>query len=887
MSTVKLTIDGREVEVVPGTTIYEAANKLGVSIPAFCYDPGLAVHAACRICVVEVEKARALVASCAAPAVPGMVVRTSSERVVRARRSNLKLILANHPLDCLTCEKTGECKLQDYCYLYEVDNTDYFGERHDFSLDLSNPFFERDLNKCILCGKCVRRCHEINGVGAIDYIKRGFDTKVATAFDESLEDSPCVFCGMCVDICPVGALTARMSARKGRPWELKTVKTVCPHCATGCGIELHVKDEQVVKVSADFGSQVSRGEICARGHFGCDFVNGEQRITSPLIKNKGIFVEASWDEALDLIARRFNEIKTESGADAIAGIASASVTNEEAYVFQKFMRTLGTNNIDCYSYPEGESLVMAALVAAFGSGGRGAMNSTEEIDGADLLLVFGADLVESHPVISYRIKMAKNKGTKLIVVDPRSVGLADVADLHLHIKPGVNTALLNGFLNLIIEEELVDDDFISKHTEGFGLLKETVAKYTAEYVSEITGITVADLQASARLYAGAKNALILYNMSSVSGQGKQGAGGITFAASNLAMATGNIGRASAGVNFLRGQCNSQGVSDMGLLPDVYPGYREVTDHSVREVFSRAWGAKLSDKPGLTVAEMFADARKGKVRAMYVMGVNSAFDEPSNDHLVESLKNLDFLVVQDIFLTETAQYADLVLPSASFAEKEGTFTNTECRVQRVRQAINPSCGIRSYLNAITDLAERFGFNWEHSCPQEIMEEVTALVPGYAGISYELLEEQCSQWSCFSGVRSGAKSSHENLLACSKGVFTPVEYKKADKLPKIPDKRFPLLLITGSNLFHGYASAMSRYSAAFSNYCPPALLQINTEDAAALGIKNSEIVNLSSRHAAIQTEVEIVETLPPGVVFLPFHKAKVFGGEICAVRIRKIV
>ncbi|MGI6097740.1 MAG: formate dehydrogenase subunit alpha [Dethiobacteria bacterium] len=894
MSTVKLTIDGQEIEVASGTTILEATQELGIEIPTFCHDPELSVHGACRICVVEVEKARTLVAACAAPVAPGMVVHTSSERVLKARRTNLKLILANHPLDCMICEKMGECKLQEYCYLYGIEGTDYAGEKHDYPLDQSNPFIIRDLNKCILCGKCVRKCHEVNGAGAIDYTERGFNSKIAPAFDDPLENSSCVFCGMCIDVCPVGALIPKESVRKGRPWEVQKVKTICPYCGIGCGIELQVKDDKIIGSRPNFKNPVNKGQICVKGHFGLGFVESKERLSRPLIKRKGVFVEAEWDEALDYVAERFKEVKAQSGAEALAGLSSARVTNEENYIFQKLLRMLGTNSIDnCARLCHAPTA--AGLATVFGSGAM--TNSIEEIENADALLVIGSNITETHPVIGYRVRKAKDNGAKIIVVDSCFIGLAESADVYLSLKPGTNIALLNGLLHVIIEEGLVDEAFIRERTEGFEEVKQVVARYNPEYVAGITGIDAEDIRQAARLYAGAEKASILYTM------------GITqctsstdtvLAIANLAMATGNVGRAFAGVNPLHGQNNVQGACDMGALPNVFTGYQEITEAKIREKFSNAWGVELNEQPGLTAPEIFEAAAKEQIRALYIMGENPVLSDPHNEHLLEALKNLEFLVVQDLFLTETAQYADVVLPAASFAEKEGTFTNTERRVQRIRQAVTPRGCSRPDWQILLDLAKRLGFDWNYSGPEAIMEEIASLTPSYAGISYARLEEGGLQWPCPDTSHPGTKFLHEGQFACGKGVFIPVEHKE---LAEQPDKEFPFLLANGRNIFHYHTGTMSRRVEGLDMHCPEDLVQINPVDAGKLELKDGDEVRVTSRHGSVRTKVQLTEIVPEGVAVMTFHhrkaavttltnntlvsNSKLPGLKACAIRIQKVL
>ncbi|PKM83875.1 MAG: formate dehydrogenase subunit alpha [Firmicutes bacterium HGW-Firmicutes-13] len=893
MNKINLTINGKQVEALAGMTILEAAESAGIEIPTFCHDPQLVGAGACRICVVEVENARNLPASCVTPAADGMVVHTESERVIKARKTNISLLLASHPLDCLTCEKTGNCKLQDYAYKYEVERSEYAGEIKNFPVEDSNPFFERDMNKCILCGKCARICFEVNGSGAVDYTYRGFASIISPAFGEPLENSSCVFCGMCVDICPVGALTPKISKQKGRPWEIEKIKTTCPYCGTGCSFYLHVKDDRVIGVSPDYKSPVNKGNLCVKGRFGWDFIHSPERLTSPLIKKDGRFVKTTWDEALSLITSRMKETIAKYGAESLAGLSSARCTNEENYLFQKLLRIMGTNNIDhCARLCHAPTV--AGLAAAFGSGAM--TNSISEIEDSHCLLVTGSNTTETHPVISYRIWRAKNKGARLIVADPRRIGLAEAADIFLQHRPGTDVALFNGLLHVIIKENKIDNDYINNRTEGFEEVKKTVEKYTPKYVEKITGVPAKLIIDAALMYAEAETASILYTMGIT--QHTSGTNNVMSIA-NLAMAAGNLGKMSAGVNPLRGQNNVQGACDMGALPNVVTGYQRVDDASTRERFNKFWDTTLNSTPGLTVTEMFDAAEKGNIKFMYIMGENPMLSDADTNHVEKALKELDFLVVQDIFLTETAELADVVLPASSFAEKDGTFTNTERRVQRIRKAVSCPGESKPDWKIITEIADRLELNWGYNAPEEIMEEISDLTPSYRGINYLRIENEGLQWPCPSQSHPGTPCLHTENFVRGPGKFHAVENEPP---AENPDEEYPFTLTTGRMLYHYHTGTMTRRTTGLEEFKPEDFLKINPADAEKLDITRGEKVRVASRRGEIETSVEITDIVPQGVVFMTFHfrenpvnrltnsaidpTAKIPELKVCAVRLDKM-
>ncbi|HAW50220.1 TPA: formate dehydrogenase subunit alpha [bacterium] len=864
---VEIIIDGKTIKVKEGITILQAAESVGIKIPHLCYHKSLSPMSSCRICLVEVEGARTLVASCSYLVSEGMKVKTDTERVLNARRLAIDLLLSNHPQDCLTCEKNGACKLQEYAYELGITSTSFEGEKTQYPPDTSNPFIERDYSKCILCGRCVKICEEIQVLSITDFANRGFETKISTFYDSPLQETDCTFCGQCVAVCPVGALTEKVRRFKAREWELKKVTTICSYCGCGCTFDLNVKDNEVIKVTSTEGG-INGLALCVKGRFGFDFINNPARLKTPLIrqntKNKSHeaeFKEVSWEEALSLVAERFKEIKDKYGPDKIAGIASARCTSEENYLFQKFMRAvIGTNNVDhcarlCHA------ATVAGLATAFGSGAM--TNSIDEIKYADCILVTGSNTTECHPIISLKIKQAVKNGAKLIVADPRRIELVEWADVYLRFKSGTDVAWLNGMMNVIINENLLDEKFIEERCEGFDEFKAAVMEYSPEKTEEITGIPANDLIKAARIYATAEKASIIYSMGIT--QHTNGTNNV-FSIANLAMLTGNIGRESTGVNPLRGQNNVQGACDMGALPIFFPGYQKVTDLQVRTKFEEAWGVKLSEVPGFTMMQMLNEAGK-EIKAMYIMGENLMLSVPDLIQAEKALKALDFLVVQDIFLTETAKLADVILPAVSFAEKNGTFTNTERRVQLVRQAINPIGQSRTDSAIIIDLANIMGYKMHYDDAKSIMEEIAKLTPSYGGISYERLEREGGlQWPCPDPTHPGTKFLHKDKFTGGKGKFHPVKYRPP---AEEPDEEYPFRLTTGRMLYHYHGCSMTRRSKGLDEICKEGYIEINPQDATSLGINDGDLIVVSSRRGSIKIKAKITDKVTQKEVFIPFH------------------
>jgi len=891
VSDVTLNVDGRTVTVPEGATVLEAARSAGIYVPTLCHDDDLEPYGACRMCIVEIEGMKGLPTACTTRAADGMVVRTDTDEVNRVRRTICEMLIADHPADCLTCSSNQRCELQKVASYLGVTQQRMEKTLAEPVLDESNPFFTRDLSKCILCGRCVRACRELRAVGAIEIIGRGYESHVGTFEDRPIQESVCESCGECVDRCPVGALSVKKEALP----PTREVKTTCPYCGCGCGLVLGVRGGRIVRVGGDREHPVNRGSLCVKGRFGLDFVHSPDRLTRPLIRRGGRLEEAGWDEALDLVARRLGEIKREHGPDALAGLSSAKCTNEENYLFQKLVRAaFGTNNVDHCARLCHASTV-AGLARAFGSGAM--TNSIDELEHADCILVTGSNTTEAHPIIALRIKAAVERhGAHLILADPRRIDLVRFARVHMRQRSGTDVALFNAMMNVILAEGLAHEEFIAARTEGFEELRAVVETCTPEWAEAITGVPAEQIRTAARLYGGAERASIVYSMGIT--QHTTGTDNVLSLA-NLAMLTGNVGRASTGVNPLRGQNNVQGACDLGALPNVYPGYQRVDDPEVRAKFEKAWNVSLPAAPGLTVVEIVNAAAEGRVRGLHIMGENPMLSDPNVNHVREALEKLDFLCVQDIFLSETARLADVVLPAASFAEKDGTYTNTERRVQRVRKAVESPGDARGDDWIICELATRMGYPMSYGGPAEVMAEIASLTPIYGGISLERIEQVGLQWPCRDGDHPGTAFLHGGQFTRGRGVFHAVPFREAAELP---DDEYPYLLTTGRLLYHFHTGTLSRRTAGLEELCPPAPFEIHPEDAAREGIADGQIVEVASRRGTVRARAVLTERSRRGTVFMPFHfheaaanvltndaldpVAKIPEYKVCAVRLRAV-
>ncbi len=890
MATCTFTIDGLEITADSGKNILDAALENGIYIPHLCHHPDLIPAGVCRLCMVEIGGRT--VVSCKTPVADGLDVLTESSAVAKVRRVELELLLADHTPVCHECAADGDCELQRVAAYIGVEEDRLKRIRHfeqKYPIDTSNPFFDIDHAKCILCGICVRTCDEIVGVNAIDFLYRGYDTKIGTFLDNPIKESVCVSCGECVSRCPTGALMPKHFRRPARE-----VITVCPYCGVGCVFHMGVRGNEIVSVRAQRGNIVNKGNLCVKGRYGYEFVGHPERLKTPLIRKNGELVESAWDEALDLIAEKFTKYRE----GEFATLSSAKCTNEDNYVIQKFTRAVqGTNNVDhCARLCHAPTV--AGLAQSFGSGAM--TNSIDEISGAACIFAIGTNTTEAHPVISLRMKEAVRNGAKLIVANPKKIELCRHADIFIQHKPGTDVALMMGMMRLIVEENLHDPAFIEGRCENFEEFNASLDEYTPEFVSGITGVPWEKIAEAARWYASLKPASIFFAMGIT--QHTHGTDNV-LATSNLALLTGNVGKDSSGVNPLRGQNNVQGACDLGALPNVYPGYQKVVDPEVQEKFEKAWGVTVDKNVGLTHTEIFDAIHMGTVKALYMVGENPILSEANACHVEESIKRLEFFVSQDIFITESGKFADVILPAASFAEKNGTFTNTERRVQRVRKAVNPPGEALTDWEITSRIARRMGAKgFEFSSAEEIMQEIASLTPSYAGMSYERLEHGGLQWPCPSAHHPGTKYLHKEKFATpsGKGKFFPLTYRESAELP---DNDYPLMLTTDRSLYHFHTSTMSRRVEGLEILNGEERLRINTADAEKFGLNDAEWVHVLSRRGKIKVRTKVADIHPAGVVSLTFHfhesptnrltnnaidpVAKIPETKVCAVRVEKTV
>lgn len=863
--TVTLSIDNQEVTVSKGTTILEAAKGLGVEIPTLCHLKELAPDGSCRMCVVEVEGGRrgGLTTACTAHCQEDMVVSTHSEKVADSRRFILDLLLSNHKLECFSCGKNGDCQLQQYALDYGIDATSFTeGKRMPcHQEDTSNPFFSYDPEKCIMCRRCARVCQLRQGRDVLSIANRGFETKMMPSYGQAFDQSICESCGNCVSFCPTGALTAK-DTKEYRKWETQKIPTTCPHCGTGCQMNLLVKNNRLVGVEPLDGP-ANKNLLCVKGKFASyKFVGSGDRLTEPLIKRNGIFEPASWEEALTLVSSKFNEIKAENGPDALAGFSCSRATNEDNYVFQKMVRAaFGTNNVDnCARVCHSASVHGLAQTLGSGAMTNPIADITEDVD---MILLVGSNPEEAHPVIGAQIRQAIQRGTQVVVVDPRKINLVKDSALHLQVQAGTNVAFANGMMHVILKEGLADRHFIEERTEGFSDLEKMVADYTPEKVAEICHIHPEDLIQAARMYAKAEKAPIIYCLGVT--EHSTGTEGV-MSMSNLAMLVGKVGKPGCGVNPLRGQNNVQGACDMGCMPYDFPGYQKVNNPEVIDKFEKAWHVPLNRNTGLTSTKVLPAATAGNVKGLYIFGEDPIVTDPDTGHVRQALESLDFLVVQELFMTETAAYADVVLPGISYAEKDGTFTNTERRVQRVRKAVEPRGQAREDYEIFCEVMTRMGYPCAYESAKEIMKEISAVTPSFGGINYERLEKESLQWPCRSLTDPGTPIMHVGSFARGQGLFKAIPYKQAQELP---DEEYPYLMSTGRMLYHYNTRAMTGRTEGINQIANHSYIEINAVDAQALGIQEGEKVEVHSRRGKIETYAAVGNRVFPQEVFMTFH------------------
>ncbi|OZB62035.1 MAG: formate dehydrogenase subunit alpha [Lysobacterales bacterium 14-68-21] len=881
--TVSLEIDGRAIAVPEGTSVMRAASLAGIAIPKLCATEMLDAFGSCRLCLVEIEGRRGYPASCTTPVTEGMKVATQTPKLAEIRRGVMELYISDHPLDCLTCPANGHCELQDMAGVvglrevrYGYDGANHvYAKQSDGSAnplfvakDTSTPYFTFDPSKCIVCSRCVRACDEVQGTFALTIQGRGFDSKVSPSQDEAFLDSECVSCGACVQACPTATLSENSLIERGQAEH--SVTTTCAYCGVGCSFRAEMKGEEIVRMVPNVEGQANHGHSCVKGRFAIGYATHPDRITTPMIRAKisDPWQAVSWDEAIAHVASEFKRIQGQYGKHAVGGITSSRCTNEETYLVQKLVRAgFGNNNVDtcarvCHS-PTGYGL-KSTLGESAGT------QDFDSIEQTDVVLVIGANPTDAHPVFGSKMKQRLRQGAKLIVIDPRRIDLVRSphikADYHLKLKPGTNVAVLNTLAHVIVTEGLVKDDFVAARCEpeAFQHWKDFVSqdKYSPEAMEATTGVPAALVRGAARLYATGGNGAIYYGLGVTEhAQGSTAVMGIA----NLAMATGNIGREGVGVNPLRGQNNVQGSCDMGSFPHEFPGYRHVSDTATRQLFEKAWGVPLLDEPGLRIPNMFEAALDGSFKGLYVEGEDIAQSDPDTQHVTAALSAMECVVVQDLFLNETAKYAHVFLPGSSFLEKDGTFTNAERRISLVRKVMKPQSGYADW--EITQLiAQAMGYPMHYTHPSEIMDEIAALTPTFHGVSFEKIDRLGSvQWPCNEEHPEGTPVMHVDEFVRGKGRFMLTEYVPTRE--KV-NAEHPLILTTGRILSQYNVGAQTRRTAN-SMWHEEDRLEIHPHDAEERGIKDGDWVGISSRSGETVLRAKVADRMQPGVVYTTFH------------------
>ena len=868
---VTVEIDGVSITVPEGTSIMRAAAMVGNRIPKLCATSTLKAFGSCRLCLVEIDGRKGYPASCTTTVAPGMKVRTQSEKLTQLRENVLELYVSDHPLDCDTCPGNGHCELQDMADAHGITTSRYdIGGRvhRDTPKDISNPYFAFDPDLCIVCSRCVRACDEVQGTFALTIDGRGFDSKVAASQNEPFLASECVSCGACVEACPTAALSEKSLIALGRPES--TVTTTCGYCGVGCSFKAEVKGETVVRMVPNREGHANRGHACVKGRFAYGYATHGDRIVKPMIRKKisEPWREVTWEEAIGYAASEFKRIQAKYGKYAVGGITSSRCTNEETFLVQKLVRAaFGNNNVDtcarvCHS-PTGYGLKHTLGESA------GTQEFTSVMK-SDVIVVIGANPTEAHPVFGSQLKRRLRQGAKLIVIDPREIELVRAphigADYHLQLRPGTNVAIVNALAHVVVTEGLTKDEYIESRCEvdSYRRWKAFVAdpKNSPEAVEEITGVPASLVRGAARLFATGGNGAIYYGLGVTEhSQGTTMVMGIA----NLAMATGNLGREGVGVNPLRGQNNVQGSCDMGSFPHEYSGYRHVSDEAVRAQFESSWGVALEPEPGLRIPNMFEAALDGSFRALYIQGEDMAQSDPNTQHVISALSAMECVIVQDLFLNETAKYAHIFLPGSSFLEKDGTFTNAERRISRTRKIMEPLGGYQDWEVTVM-LSNALGYPMNYSHPSEIMDEIARLTPTFTGVSYEKLDRLGSiQWPCNADAPDGTPTMHVNEFVRGKGKFYVTEYVPTEERTS---SRFPLLLTTGRILSQYNVGAQTRRTHNVLWHSEDRL-EIHPHDANVRGIADGDWVGIASRAGDTVMRAEVTERVQPGVVYTTFH------------------
>jgi len=867
---VRVEVDGVEVEVPPGTSVMRACVEAGMAVPKLCATDSLEAFGSCRMCVVEIDGKKGTPASCTTPVEAGMSVRTQTPRLERLRRNIMELYISDHPLDCLTCAANGDCELQDVAGVVGLRDVryGYAGENHlDSPTDTSNPYFDFDESKCIVCSRCVRACDEIQGTLALTIVGRGFNSKVSPG-GTSFMDSECVSCGACVQACPTATLQEKSVIELGMP--TRTVLTTCAYCGVGCSFKAELRGDQLVRMVPYKDGGANEGHSCVKGRFAWGYATHPDRVLSPMVRDSidQPWREVSWDEAIDFAAARMRDIQLRFGVDSIGGITSSRCTNEEVFVVQKMVRAaMGTNNVDtcarvCHS-PTGYGLKQTFGTSA-------GTQDFKSVSKADVILVIGANPTDAHPVFGSRMKQRLREGAGLIVVDPRATDLVRSphieADYHLALRPGTNVAVVNALAHVIVTEELVDRDFVATRCDEttFAAWEEFIRteENSPEAVEAITGVPAQDIRKAARLYATAPNAAIYYGLGVT--EHSQGST-MVMGMANLAMATGNLGREGVGVNPLRGQNNVQGSCDMGSFPHEFSGYRHVSDDAVREQFEELWGTSLRAEPGMRIPNMLDAAVVGEFKAMFVQGEDIAQSDPNTHHVTQALASMDLVIVQDLFLNETAKFAHVVLPGTAFLEKDGTFTNAERRINRVRPVMASKTGLSEW-EVTCRLSTALGYPMHYEYASDIMDEIASLTPTFSGVSFELLDEVGSvQWPCNESNPLGTPVMYEEGFTRGLGAFQLTPYVPTEERS---NRRYPLLLTTGRILSQYNVGAQTRRTANVI-WHDEDVLDIHPADAEARGVVDGGFVEVASRVGATVLRAQVSERVPPGVVYTTFH------------------